>query len=218
MIEATQPEARPMESTIEVDCIICGFAEGISMLAHTEQIAYFGEHTQITLTCPGCGWRQTDFIPAESREGSCQCFLISKTEDLKIRVIRGSACTVRLLELDLEVRPGSHSTGYVSNIEGVLNRFQEVIDMVGRQAAVEENWAAITELTKLTETMMEIRDGKSSVTLEMLDPCGHSMILTDNVEERPLTDAEVDDLPVGPAAGLMEAGAAQSRAGPVTDE
>ena len=39
-----------MESTIEVDCIICGFAEGLQMLAHTEQIAYFGEHTQITLT------------------------------------------------------------------------------------------------------------------------------------------------------------------------
>ena len=218
MIEATQPEARAMESTIEVDCIICGFAEGISMLAHTEQIAYFGEHTQITLTCPGCGWRQTDFIPAESREGSCQSFLIDGADDLSIRVIRGSACTVRLVELDLEVRPGSHSTGYVSNIEGVLNRFQEVIDMVGRQAAVEENWTAITELTKLTETMMEIRDGKSSVTLEMLDPCGHSMILTEGVDERPLTDAEIDDLPVGPAAGLMEAGAAQSRAGPVTDE
>jgi zinc finger protein len=207
-----------MESTIEVDCIICGFAEGLQMLAHTEEIAYFGEHTQITLTCPGCGWRQTDFIPAESREGNCQCFLISKTEDLRIRVIRGSACTVRLLELDLEVRPGSHSTGYVSNIEGVLNRFQEVIDMVGRQAAVEENWAAITELTKLTETMMEIRAGTSSVTLEMLDPCGHSMILTEGVDERPLTESEIDDLPVGPGTGLMEAGANQARAGPGTEE
>ena len=188
------------------------------MLAHTEEIAYFGEHTQVTLTCPACGWRQTDFIPAEAREASCQSYHIDSAEDLQVRVIRGSACTVRLVELDLEVRPGSHSTGYVSNIEGVLNRFQEVIDMVGRQAATEGQQDAIAELTTLTEAMLEIREGQRGATLEFLDPHGHSMILADNVESRALTSEEIDDLPVGPAAGLMEAGAAQSRAGPVTEE
>ena len=199
-----------MESKIDVSCVICGFDEGLSMLAHTEEIAYFGEHTQVTLTCPGCGWRQTDFIPAEAREGSCQTYRIDAVEDLQIRVIRGSACTVRLVELDLEVRPGSHSTGYVSNIEGVLNRFQEVVDMVGRQAATEGNEDAISELTLLTEAMLLIRSGQTGATLEFLDPHGHSMILTDDVETRPLTEEEIDDLPVGPAAGLMETGASES--------
>jgi zinc finger protein len=206
-----------MESTIEVSCVICGYDEGLSMLAHTEEIAYFGEHTQITLTCPGCGWRQTDFIPAEAREGSCQSYLIDSIEDLKVRVIRGSAGTVRLLELDLEVRPGSHSTGYVSNIEGVLNRFQDVIDMVGRQAAIEANEEAIAELAQLTNAMIDIRGGKREATLQFLDPHGHSMILTENVQTRPLTQEEIDDLPVGPAAGLMEAGASQSRSDPGTE-
>jgi zinc finger protein len=206
-----------MESTIEVSCVICGYDEGLSMLAHTEEIAYFGEHTQITLTCPGCGWRQTDFIPAEAREGSCQSYLIDSIEDLKVRVIRGSAGTVRLLELDLEARPGSHSTGYVSNIEGVLNRFQDVIDMVGRQAAIEANEETITELAQLTQAMIEIRGGKREATLQFLDPHGHSMILTENVQTRPLTQGEIEDLPVGPAAGLMEAGASQSRSDPGTE-
>ena len=207
-----------MESVIDVSCIICGFNQGLTMLAHTEEIAYFGEHTQVTLTCPGCGWRQTDFIPAEAREGSCQTYRIESVDDLQIRIIRGSACTVRMIELDLEVRPGSHSTGYVSNIEGVLNRFQDIIDMVGRQAVVENNGVAVSEIAKLTEAMVEIREGQRVATLVFLDPHGHSMILTDNVESRPLTESEIDDLPVGPAAGLMEAGAAQSRAGPVTED
>ena len=206
-----------MESTIEVSCIICGYDEGLSMLAHTEEIAYFGEHTQVTLTCPGCGWRQTDFIPAEGREGSCQSYRIHSAMDLQIRVIRGSACTVRLLELDLEVRPGSHSTGYVSNIEGVLNRFQEVIDMVGRQAEIEGNEEASTELAQLTQAMNEIREGQREATLEFLDPHGHSMILTENVQTRPLTEVEIEDLPVGPASGLMEAGASKSRTGAGTE-
>ncbi len=206
-----------MESTIDVSCIVCGFDEGLSMLAHTEEIAYFGEHTQITLTCPGCGWRQTDFIPAEAREGSCQTYCIDSIDDLQVRVIRGSACTVRLLELDLEVKPGSHSSGYVSNIEGVLNRFQDVIDMVGREAATEGNDGAIAELTVLTQSMMEIREGQREATLELLDPHGHSMILAENVQTRPLSEAEIDDLPVGPAAGLMEAGASMSRTGAGTE-
>ena len=200
-----------MESKIDVSCVICGFDGGLSMLAHTEEIAYFGEHTQVTLTCPGCGWRQTDFIPAEAREGSSHTYRIDSTDDLQVRVIRGSACTVRLLELDLEVRPGSHSTGYVSNIEGVLNRFQDVVDMVSRQAAVEGDDGAITELEQLTQAMLEIQRGQREATLQLLDPHGHSMILTDDVQTRALTEAEIDDLPVGPRAGLMEAGASLSR-------
>ncbi len=206
-----------MESKIDVSCVICGFDGGLSMLAHTEEIAYFGEHTQVTLTCPGCGWRQTDFIPAEAREGSSHTYRIDSTDDLQVRVIRGSACTVRLLELDLEVRPGSHSTGYVSNIEGVLNRFQDVVDMVGRQAAIEGDDGAITELEQLTQAMLEIRRGQREATLQLLDPHGHSMILTDDVQTRALTEAEIDDLPVGPAAGLMEAGASLSRTGAGTE-
>ena len=206
-----------MESKIDVSCVICGFDGGLSMLAHTEEIAYFGEHTQITLTCPGCGWRQTDFIPAEAREGSSHTYRIDSTDDLQVRVIRGSACTVRLLELDLEVRPGSHSTGYVSNIEGVLNRFQDVVDMVGRQAAIEGDDGAITELEQLTQAMLEIRRGQREATLQLQDPHGHSMILTDDVQTRALTEAEIEDLPVGPGAGLMEAGASLSRTGTGTE-
>ncbi len=206
-----------MESSIQVTCVICGYDKGLTMLAHTEEIAYFGEHTQVTLGCPECGWRQTDFIPAEAREGSCQSYSIDSIEDLQIRVIRGSACTIRLVELDLEVRPGSHSTGYVSNIEGVLNRFQDVIDMVGRQAATEGEGEAMSKIMKLTTEMLEIREGMRSVTLEFLDPCGHSMIIAPDVETRPLTEEEIEDLPIGPAAGIMEAGANMTRAGPVTE-
>ena len=200
-----------MQSIIEVDCIVCGYSDGLLMLAHTEEIAYFGEHTQVTLSCPECGWRQTDFIPAESREPACISFEISNVEDLSIRVIRGSGCTIRLVELDLEVRPGSQSMGYVSNIEGVLNRFQDVIEMVGREVALEGDDSSMQGISEQMEKISQIRSGKFTATLEMLDPCGHSIILSENVKSRPLTLDELEDLPVGPAAGLMETGAAQSR-------
>ena len=105
----------------------------------------------------------------------------------------------------------------MSNIEGVLNRFQDVVDMVGRQAAIEGDDGAITELEQLTQAMLEIRRGQREATLQLLDPHGHSMILTDDVQTRALTEAEIEDLPVGPGAGLMEAGASLSRTGTGTE-
>ena len=58
--------------------------------------------------------------------------VIEDEEQLRARVVRSSSCTVCIPELDLEVNPGTSSTGYVSNVEGVLNRFQEIINMVER--------------------------------------------------------------------------------------
>ena len=50
------------------------------------------------------------------------------------RVVRSSSCTVRIVELGLEVEPGDNATGYISNVEGVLNRFSDAIAMIQRGA------------------------------------------------------------------------------------
>ena len=42
-------------------------------------------------------------------------------------------------ELDLEVAPGASSTGYVSNVEGVLQRFVDVLDIVERDVVAHGN-------------------------------------------------------------------------------
>ena len=93
------------------------------MIAHVSEIPYFGEHTQVTVMCHSCGWRQTDFIPAEGKKAGGWSLVIENEDNLKSRVVRSSSCTVKIEELDLQVFPGSSSTGYVSNVEGVLNRF-----------------------------------------------------------------------------------------------
>ena len=44
---------------------------------------------------------------------------------------------VRLVDLDLEVLPGRASSGYVTNVEGVLARFEDIVQMVARSAESE---------------------------------------------------------------------------------
>ena len=189
------------EVHVEIPCPICQAEGQVRMLTHIDEIPYFGEHTQITVLCHACGWRQSDFIPADgAKPGACK-LVISKPEHIRARVVRSSSCTVRIVELDLEVKPGTASTGYVSNVEGVINRFMDVIIMVTRQAYAEDSdMSDIKTLQEMHTTLLELKEDPilKPITLEFLDPNGHSQILHEDAELRELGAEELEDLPVGP--------------------
>ena len=121
-------------------------------------------------------------------------------------MVRSSSCTVRLVELDLEVKPGTASTGYVSNVEGVIDRFMDVIIMVTRQAYAEDaDLADIKTLQKMHTTLLELKEDPipTPITLQFLDPNGHSQILHEDAELRELSTEELEELPVGPEAPVF---------------
>ena len=194
------------EQEIELPCPICGVEGKLKMSTHIDEIPYFGEHTQITILCDACGWRQTDFIPAEGKKPSGWSLIISKPEHMSVRVIRSSSCTVRIVELDLEVKPGTSSTGYVSNIEGVIDRFMDVIIMVTRQAYTDdEDMKTIKRLQEMHTTLLELKEDPipNAITLELLDPNGHSQILHSDAIGRELQPEEYEELPVGPEPAVF---------------
>ncbi|MBL6733362.1 MAG: ZPR1 zinc finger domain-containing protein [Candidatus Poseidonia sp.] len=197
------------EQHIDIPCPVCSAVGNVKMMSHIDEIPYFGEHTQVTLLCDDCGWRQTDFIPAEGKKAGSWSIVIDDEEKLRARVVRSSSCTVRLPELDLLVNPGSSATGYVSNVEGVLQRFLEVIRMVERDVVEELNHATEGDIPGFTEQLATLQNMKLAIehlgtpngealTLELLDPHGHSMILHDDAVERELLHDEMATLPVGP--------------------
>lgn len=196
-----------METPIEHACPICHQGGSLTMIAHTMEIAYFGEHTQVTLSCGACGWKQSDFIPAAGSKPGAWSFQIKHETDLAVRVVRGSSCTLRIPELDLEVKPGSHSSGYVSNVEGVLERFQNVVEMVQR-GLKRDAAGEIAQCISLLGVLNRARNGDftTELTLELLDPRGHSQILHSDAVSRPLSKAELDELPLGPDPAVFEIG------------
>ena len=204
------------EQAIDLPCPICASSGNVNMIAHVDEIPYFGEHTQVTILCHDCGWRQTDFIPAEGKKAGGWSLVIDDEEKLRARVVRSSSCTVCIPELDLQVNPGSSATGYVSNVEGVLNRFQEIIDMVERDlsqqfllAEGEQRQALMDQMASLQTMTLTLANlggpDAEAVTLVLLDPHGHSMILHPDASERELTVEELGDLPVGPDPAVFSA-------------
>ncbi|MCS5532985.1 MAG: ZPR1 zinc finger domain-containing protein [Candidatus Poseidoniaceae archaeon] len=198
---------------VDIPCPICSIEGEVEMMTHIDEIPYFGEHTQVTVLCNACGWRQTDFIPAEGKKSGAWKLIIDSPQKLLARVIRSSSCTVKVEELDLVVNPGGNSTGYVSNVEGVMNRFVDVINIVLRDIqnealqhaageideGLEKTMEAIDRLENMLKTIESLKEDSSQpVTLELLDPNGHSMIIHEDSTERELSDDELAELPVGP--------------------
>ena len=189
-----------MESTIEQPCPVCHSANGLAMIAHTTEIPYFGEHTQLTLVCDACGWKHTDFIPAEGRKPGSWSLQIDSSDHMSTRVVRSGSCTVRLVELDLEASPGGASTGYVSNIEGVLTRFEDIIQTLMRDAEDE----ILEKCSDLLSELARVRVGELSLELQLLDPLGHSQILHGDAVPRELSDKEVSLLDSGPIVPVFD--------------
>ena len=200
-----------MESDIDLPCPTCKNEGSLKLLSMSSEIPYFGEHTQITLSCGKCGMRQTDFIPSEERGAISFKLSIEKDEHLQARVVRGSSGTVRIPELDLEVCPGTQSTGYVSNVEGVVNRFIDIIRMMMRQIrteiedGIDEASQNLEKLFQLEMALMALVKGEllGDLSLEILDPKGHSIIGHDDAVKRELSAEEVGLLDPGPAPIIM---------------
>ena len=200
-----------MESDVDLPCPTCKNEGSLKLLSMSSEIPYFGEHTQITLSCEQCGMRQTDFIPSEERGALSFSLSIEKVEHLQARIVRGSSGTVRIPELDLEVSPGTQSTGYVSNVEGVVNRFIDIIRMMMRQIRTEiedgndEAEQNLDKLFQLEMALMALAKGEllGDLSLEILDPKGHSIIGHDDAVKKELSAKEVDLLDPGPAPIIM---------------
>ena len=192
-----------MESIIEQSCPICFADKGLKLFVHISAIPYFGEHTQMTMLCEECGWKNTDFIPAEGKKPGAWSIIISDISHMSTRVVRSSSCTIKIDEIGLEVEPGGNSSGYISNIEGVLNRFKGIVEMILRQAKRDKD-DNIEKCLILLDKINEIKNGKKEVEMVLLDPMGHSQILHEDAKSRDLYEIAIAELPTGPSIPVFD--------------
>ena len=183
---------------------MCYEESSVSMLVNVHEIPYFGEQTELTLACKSCGWRKTDFIAGDGGEPVAWSIPVNAST-LDGRVVRSSSCTVRIPELDIEVEPGIAADGYVSNIEGVVSRFEDAIRMLMRQARAENDMEDVKSCEEFLRLLESAKAGDgNAVSLVLLDPLGHSKIMHDSASSRNLTDEEVESLYTGPSVPVFD--------------
>ncbi|MFO1533790.1 MAG: ZPR1 zinc finger domain-containing protein [Thermoplasmatota archaeon] len=176
---------------------VCPSCAGLGMEYNVEQVdlPFMGNSLEILLRCERCGYRHTDFVLTQQREPTRHRYLVTKADDMSVRVVRSSSCTVRIPELGITIEPGAASEAFISNVEGILVRVERVLDQMQRDAEDEEVRQRIIDLQ---ETLGQMRDGTAPpVTVILEDPFGNSAILAEGAEHEPLTEEEADRLKVG---------------------
>jgi len=89
-------------------------------------------------------------------------------------------------ELGVRVDPGPACEGFVSNVEGVIDRVEQVIDGVLTWASQEERENACT----LKKHISAVRKGEMPITLILEDSSGNSAIIADKARKIALIEEE----------------------------
>ncbi|MEA3558167.1 MAG: ZPR1 zinc finger domain-containing protein, partial [Candidatus Thermoplasmatota archaeon] len=114
-----------MDDTI-VRCPAC--IQGVLDIDQKEvEIPHFGNIMISTMSCKSCGYRTSDVIPLTKHLPKRYFCIVDQPDKLAIRVIRSGTSVVRIPELGARIDPGPFSEGYISNIEGILIRFRDIL-------------------------------------------------------------------------------------------
>ena len=161
-----------------IKCPACGI-EGVAKSIMKElEIPHFGKVLETTIQCPSCGFRHSDVIALEQNDPAKYVIEINKN-NLSVRVVRSQSATVEIPELGVKVEPGPKSEGYVTNVEGVLTRFESAVI---RALKLFDDEVSQKNAKGTLGLIQELKKGNGTATLIMLDPFGQSSIVSDKAE------------------------------------
>ncbi len=157
-----------------------------------QNIPFFGEVMHITSLCD-CGFRYSDTLIMTQRLPVRYELKVSTLDDLDARVVRSTSGTIRIPELGVDIEPGPASESFISNIEGVLDRVGEILEMVTLWGEEDKTGRAL-ELLSIIE---KIKAGEYEITVIIEDPLGNSAIFAEKAMHRELTEEEAACLKTG---------------------
>ena len=156
-------------------CPVC-FEKKLSLVEDEQDIPYFGKVFLMAMNCSSCGYKVSDVEAEQQKEGCKYEFVVKSSKDLNVRVVKSSEASVKIPQLRLSVDPGVGSDGYVSNIEGLFNRFKKILESE-RDSSDDEN---IKKKAKnLLKKLWKVECGDEELKIIIEDPSGNSAIISD---------------------------------------
>jgi len=157
-----------------------------------DNIPFFGEVMNITSICD-CGFRYSDTLILAQRSPVHYEMKVKTVDDLDARVVRSTSGTIRIPELGIDIEPGAASESFVSNIEGVIERVEEILHNVTMWGEEEKTKRA----EELLSIFQKVRAGEYEISVIIEDPMGNSAIIADHATNRELTGEEAAELKTG---------------------
>ena len=163
-----------MEKLEKQDCPFCK-NKTLTLIEDVKDIPYFGKCYLFSMNCSTCNYNKFDVEAEERKEPTRYTFEVKNKKDLDVRIVKSSEATIKIPNLKLSVTPGPASEGYISNIEGVLERFKKVIESERDSADDDET---IKKAKNLLKKLWKVMLGEISVKIIIEDPSGNSAIIS----------------------------------------
>lgn len=176
-----------------IKCPACSIEGKAKSIMKEIEIPHFGKVLETTIQCPVCGFKHSDIIALEQNDPAKYIIEINKN-NLSVRIVRSQSATVEIPEIGVKVEPGPKSEGYVTNVEGILTRFE---DAVKKALNLFDDEESQKNGKSTLEKIQELKKGNGTATLIILDPFGQSNIVSENAEILEIPENELHDLKTG---------------------
>ncbi len=160
-------------------CPMCG-QKALTLSETEKEIPYFGKVFLFNMTCSNCKYHVSDVESVENK-GPCKVSVeINSEDDMNIRVIKSSNATVKIPRI-MTIEPGPSAQGYITNMEGILNRAKHAIEVARDNA---DDKSERKKAKNLLKKIQKIKWGQESIKITIDDPTGNSAIISDKAERK----------------------------------
>lgn len=142
--------------------------------------SYCGKIAVFSINCKACGFKKNDLEFLEPKAPAVYTLDISSKEDLNTRIIKSGECEIEIKKLKISVDSSYNSEGFVTNIEGVLNRFKDQIELLSDDMSIDKDKRK--KANKILKEIEEVKNGTKKISIELFDPSGNSAIISDKVK------------------------------------
>ncbi len=152
----------------KVKCPVCG-EKALTIAYYTYEAPLVGEVIIETGKCAYCGFRWSDASIAESQGPRTITFEVNGRKELNALVVKASSATIRIPELGVEITPGPAAHGYITTVEGIIQR---ILDHVPSEC-----FSSSSKCYKKVKALEKAMEGDIKFTLIIEDPLGKSAII-----------------------------------------
>jgi zinc finger protein len=164
---------------------ICPFCheKTLTLMDTKKEIPYFGNCFMFSMDCSNCGYHKADIEAEKEQEPSKFTIEITDEKDMSIRIVKSSFATIKLPHVG-DISPGASSNGYVTNVEGVLNRMMKQLETISTNEEEEEE--AQRKAKNMIKKLRRVIWGQEKQKLIIEDPTGNSAIISDKAVKEKL--------------------------------
>jgi len=174
-----------------MNCPACG--REVKILSSVYEVPYFGRILLTSISCE-CGYKHSDSIITEIKEPRRYTIKI-ESGNLFTKVIRSSSGTIRIPELGVDIEPGPASQAFITNLEGILTRVEDVVKIARKWNS--DDSEKVKRCNLILEKIDRTLKGEEKLTLILEDPFGNSAIISDDVFIEKMSEHEASELKTG---------------------